>query len=103
MWSLKTKKNIKEEKEQNYKHLQLGLQVVPKLNKSVSTLLRLNKKLYLPPIASLLGEEAIASPSIGSTLWRVSKMFMRPATTPPEVNGFGRNLGHYEYIVGSWP
>ena len=36
----------------------------------------------------LLGEEAIASPSIGNTLRRVSTMFTRPAITPPEVNGF---------------
>ena len=36
--------------------------------------------------SSLLGE---ASPSIGNTLWRVSTMFTRPATTPSEVNGFG--------------
>jgi len=38
---------------------------------------------------SLLGEEAVASPSIGHTLWRVSTMFARSAITPPEVNGFG--------------
>jgi len=37
----------------------------------------------------LLGEEAVASPSIGNTLWRVSTMFTRPAITPPEVNDFG--------------
>jgi len=37
----------------------------------------------------LLGEEAVASPSIGNTSWRVSTMFTRPAITPPEVNGFG--------------
>jgi len=28
---------------------------------------------------------------------------MRLAITPPEVNGFGWNLGHSEYIVWSWP
>ena len=50
--------------------------------------------------SSLLGE---ASPSIGNTLWRVSTMFTRPATTPSEVNGFGWNLEHSEYIVRSWP
>ena len=50
----------------------------------------------------LLGKEAIASPSIGNTLWRVSTMFTRPAITPPEVNGFGWNLGHLEYIIWSW-
>ena len=48
----------------------------------------------------LLGEEA--SPSIGNTLWHVSTMFMRSAITPPEVNGFGGNLGNSEYIVWSW-
>jgi len=37
----------------------------------------------------LLGEEAVASPSIGNTLWRISTIFTRPAITPPEVNGFG--------------
>jgi len=37
----------------------------------------------------LLGEEDVASPSIGNTLRRVSTMFTRPAITPPEVNGFG--------------
>ena len=35
------------------------------------------------------------------TLWRVSTMFTRPAITPPEVYGFGRNLGYSEYIVWS--
>jgi len=49
----------------------------------------------------LLGEEAL--PSIGNTLWHVSTMFMRSAITPPEVNGFGWNLGNSEYIVWSWP
>ena len=49
----------------------------------------------------LLGEEA--SPSIGNTLWRVSEMFTRSAITPPEVNGFGWNLGNSEYIVWSGP
>jgi len=38
---------------------------------------------------SLLGEEAVASPSIGHTLWRTSTMFTRSAITPPELNGFG--------------
>jgi len=33
------------------------------------------------------------------TLWRVSTMFTRPAITPPEVNGFGWNLGNSEYIL----
>ena len=37
----------------------------------------------------LLGEEA--------------SMFTRSAITPPEVNGFGWNLGNSEYIVWSWP
>jgi len=54
-------------------------------------------------IESLLGEEAVASPSIGNTLWRVSTMFTRSAITPPGVNGFGWNLGHSEYAVRSWP
>ena len=30
-------------------------------------------------------------------------MFTRSAITPPEVNGFGCNLGISEYIVWSWP
>ena len=30
-------------------------------------------------------------------------MFTRSAITPPEVNGFGSNLGNSEYIVWSWP
>jgi len=38
---------------------------------------------------SLLGEEAVASPSIGNTLWRTSTTFTRSAITPPELNGFG--------------
>jgi len=42
-------------------------------------------------------------PSIGKTLWRVSTMFTRSAITPPEVSGFGWNLGSSEYIVRSWP
>jgi len=37
----------------------------------------------------LLGEEAIASPSIENTLWHVSTRFARPAITLPEVSGFG--------------
>jgi len=49
---------------------------------------------------SLLGKEA--SPSIGNTLWHVSTMFTHLAITPPEVNGFGLNLGNSEYIVWSW-
>ena len=52
---------------------------------------------------SLLGEEAVASPSIGNTLWRTSTTFTRSAITPPGLNGFGWNLGHSEYIVWSWP
>jgi len=51
----------------------------------------------------LLDEEAVASSSVGNTLWCVSTIFMRPAITPPEVNRFGWNLGHSEYIVWSWP
>jgi len=30
-------------------------------------------------------------------------MFTRLAITPPEVNGFGWNLGHSQYIGWSWP
>jgi len=30
-------------------------------------------------------------------------MFTRSAITPPEVNGFGWNLGNSEYIGWSWP
>ena len=37
------------------------------------------------------------------TLWRVWTTFTRSAITPSEVNGFGWNLGHSEYIVWSWP
>jgi len=48
-------------------------------------------------------EEAEASPSIGNTLWRVWTVFTRSAITPPEVNRFGWNLGHCEYIVCRWP
>ena len=33
--------------------------------------------------------EAVASPSTGFTLSRISTMFTRSAITPPEVNGFG--------------
>ena len=51
----------------------------------------------------LLGEEAVASPSIGSTLWWVSTMFTRPAITPPEVNGFGLNLGTPGILSGAGP
>jgi len=51
----------------------------------------------------LLGEEAIASPSNGNTLWRVSTTFTRSAITPPDVNGCGWNLEHSEHIVWSWP
>jgi len=43
----------------------------------------------LSAIRLLLGEEALASPSIENTLWHVSTMFTRPAITLPEVNGFG--------------
>jgi len=49
----------------------------------------------------LLGEEA--SPSIGNTLWRVSTMFTRPAITPPEVYGFGWNLGTLSILSGAGP
>ena len=54
-------------------------------------------------LASLLGEEAEASPSIANTLWRVWTMFARSAITPPEVNGFGWNLGNSESVVCSCP
>ena len=47
--------------------------------------------------------EAIASPSIGFTLSRVSTVFTRSAITTLEVNRSGWNLGHSEYIVWSWP
>jgi len=43
-----------------------------------------------------------SSPSIGNTLWRVWTTFRRSAITLPEVNVFGWNLGHSEYIVWSW-
>jgi len=53
----------------------------------------------------LLGEEA--SLSIANTLWCISTMFTRLAITPPEVYGFGWNLGYSQYIVycifWSWP
>ena len=39
---------------------------------------------------------------LGNALWRVSTMFTRSAITPPEVNGFGWNLGNSEYIAWSW-
>ena len=51
----------------------------------------------------LLGEEAEASPSIANTLWSVWTMFTRSAITPPEVNGFGWNLGNSDSIVWSCP
>jgi len=51
----------------------------------------------------LLGEEAVASPSIEKTLWRVWTMFTRPAITLQEVNRFGWNLEHSGYIVWRWP
>jgi len=51
----------------------------------------------------LLGEEAEASPSVGNIVWHVWTTFTRSAITPPEVNGFGWNLEHFEYIVWSWP
>jgi len=51
----------------------------------------------------LLGVEAEASPSIANTLCRVWTMFTRSAITPPEVNGFGWNLGNSEHIVWSCP
>jgi len=51
----------------------------------------------------LLGEQAVASPSTGNTSWRVWTVFTRSATTPPEVNRFGWNLGRSEYIVCRWP
>jgi len=44
-----------------------------------------------------------ASLSIGNTLWRVWTTFTCSAITPPEMNGFGWNFGHSEYIVWSWP
>ena len=47
--------------------------------------------------------KAIASPSIGFILSRVLTMFTRSSITPPEVNGFGWNLGNSEYIVWSCP
>jgi len=53
-------------------------------------------------IILLLGEEAVASPSIGNTLWRIWTMFTRPAITQSEVNKFGWNLWHSEHIVRSW-
>jgi len=49
----------------------------------------------------VLGEEASAS--IENTLWRVSTTFTRSAITPPEVNGFGWNLGNSEHVAWSWP
>jgi len=51
----------------------------------------------------LLGEEAVASPSIGNTLWCVSMTFTRLTITPPDVNRFRWNLRYSEYIVWSWP
>ena len=60
---------------------------------------------WLPDVGKCVftrrGEEA--SPSIGNTLWRVWTMFTRSAITPPNVNGFGWNLGSSEYIAWSCP
>jgi len=53
---------------------------------------------FLLLLLSLLGEEAEASPSIGNTLWRVLDDVHAFAITPPEVNGFGRDLVHSEYL-----
>jgi len=49
----------------------------------------------------LLDEES--SPSFGNNLWCVSMMFTRPAITPPEVNGFGWNLGTPSILSGAGP
>jgi len=46
--------------------------------------------------------EAIASPSTGFTLSRASTVFTRSAKPATEVNRFGQNLGHSEYIVCHW-
>jgi len=45
--------------------------------------------------------EARLRTNIGNTLSCVSMVFMRLAITALEVNRFGRNLGHSEYIVCS--
>ena len=46
--------------------------------------------------------EAIASLSIGFTLWRILTVLTRSAITPPEVKRFRWKLGHSEYIVCHW-
>jgi len=48
--------------------------------------------------SGLKWREATGSPSIGFTLSRVSTVFTCLAITPLEVNRFGWNLGHSEYI-----
>ena len=57
----------------------------------------------LSTMTFLLGEGAEASPSIANTLWRVWTMFAHSGITPPEVNGFGWNLGNSESMVCSCP
>jgi len=42
-------------------------------------------------------------PNIGNTLSCVSTVFTRSLITPPQVDGFGWNLGCTEYIVYRWP
>ena len=48
---------------------------------------RSNMVICIASLTLLLGEEA--SLSIGNTLWCISTMFMHPAITLPEMNGFG--------------
>jgi len=40
--------------------------------------------------------------SFGRVLRGNLAIFTRSAVTPPNVNRFGRNLEHSEYIVGGW-
>ena len=69
--------------------------LIPAFNGPLDNNVRVNVKVsskrtqrYYLYLASLLGEEATASPSIENTVWRVWTVFTRSAITQPEVNGF---------------
>ena len=61
------------------------------------------KHISCKKIIIIIRLEARLQPNIWFTLRRVLADLTRLAITPPEVNRFGWNLEHCEYIVGGWP
>ena len=79
---------------------QRNLKTVPRVTEILASSRIITRRMILRVIIRL---EARLQPNIRFTSRHVLAVFTRSAITPPNVNRFGWNLEHSEYIVGGWP